>query len=352
VDDVTASDDTAGEPSPAWRRLVERRVLEPIAGEGLRDRKKRELRQRISDVATGMFLDRGFDEVRVSEVAEACDVSEKTVYNYFPTKESLLFDREDDTARQITEALVDRDDGRSVVESILDVLERDVTWLYDEWQASGRSAEGLGAVRRFSTLIEETPALTAALHGMTERLTQVAAEALAARAGVDPEEPEPQMAATIVMGLWRTQFQSMRRYADGVLDVGDARDAVLDELRRAARVAATGVSSFDAVVRSPGTKQQVKEAAEAADQARRQVVAAMKQARAAWREVMAEIQAHHAAQHEAQGRPLDRRSMQREMRAQQQELRAQIRQHQQELRQRQAELHREQMIARRSRKGR
>jgi len=112
-------------------------------GVGLRESKKLHTRQEIADRAMQLFAQRGFDHVTVAEVAKAANVSEKTVYNYFPTKESLLFDREDDTARQINEALVDRNDGRSVVESILDVLERDVTWLYDEWKSSGRSDEGL-----------------------------------------------------------------------------------------------------------------------------------------------------------------------------------------------------------------
>ena len=70
----------------------------PVAGEGLRERKKRLMRQLISNTATSMFLERGFEEVRVAEVAAACEVSEKTVYNYFPTKESLLLDREQDMA--------------------------------------------------------------------------------------------------------------------------------------------------------------------------------------------------------------------------------------------------------------
>ena len=63
------------------------------AGERLRERKKRLMRQQLSDTATRMFLNRGFDAVRVAEVAEACGVSEKTVFNYFPTKESLILDR-------------------------------------------------------------------------------------------------------------------------------------------------------------------------------------------------------------------------------------------------------------------
>src|SRR5208283_4204051 len=61
--------------------------------EGLRERKKRLMRQRLSDTATEMFMERGFDGVRVAEVAAACGVSEKTVFNYFPTKESLVLDR-------------------------------------------------------------------------------------------------------------------------------------------------------------------------------------------------------------------------------------------------------------------
>ena len=58
--------------------------------EGLRERKKRLMRERLSDTAARLFLERGFDAVRVAEVAEACGVSEKTVFNYFPTKEALL----------------------------------------------------------------------------------------------------------------------------------------------------------------------------------------------------------------------------------------------------------------------
>ena len=73
-------------------------------GEGLRQRKKRVMRQLISDTAPAMFLERGFEEVRVAEVAAACDVSEKTVYNYFPTKESLLFDQADEGIKQIAKA--------------------------------------------------------------------------------------------------------------------------------------------------------------------------------------------------------------------------------------------------------
>lgn len=62
----------------------------------LREKKKRETRQRISDVATALFFARGFDEVTVDEIAIAADVSKMTVFNYFARKEELMLDREDD----------------------------------------------------------------------------------------------------------------------------------------------------------------------------------------------------------------------------------------------------------------
>ena len=55
---------------------------------GIRERKRAETYARIQAEAMRLFLERGFDAVRVAEIAEACGVSEKTVFNYFPTKES------------------------------------------------------------------------------------------------------------------------------------------------------------------------------------------------------------------------------------------------------------------------
>jgi AcrR family transcriptional regulator len=60
-----------------------------------RERKKRETRLRISDVATKLFVARGFDTVTLDEIAKAAKVSKMTVFNYFPRKEDLMLDRED-----------------------------------------------------------------------------------------------------------------------------------------------------------------------------------------------------------------------------------------------------------------
>ena len=80
---------------------------ESASAEGLRERKKRLMRKQLSDTATAMFLERGFDAVRVAEVAAACGVSEKTVFNYFPVKEALVMDRLAATVAALRTGLAD-----------------------------------------------------------------------------------------------------------------------------------------------------------------------------------------------------------------------------------------------------
>src|SRR6516162_2087397 len=94
------------------------------AGERLRERKKRLMRQQLSDTATRMFLNRGFDAVRVAEVAEACGVSEKTVFNYFPTKESLILDRLETTRASLRTGLADP--AVPPVQAALAILDREL----------------------------------------------------------------------------------------------------------------------------------------------------------------------------------------------------------------------------------
>lgn len=63
---------------------------------GLRDRKKAKTRERIADVAAGLFAEGGYDAVSVRDVADAAEVSDQTVYNYFPAKQDLVLDRVDE----------------------------------------------------------------------------------------------------------------------------------------------------------------------------------------------------------------------------------------------------------------
>jgi AcrR family transcriptional regulator len=120
--------------------------------EGRRERKKQQTRQAISDVATALFLARGFDAVTVAEVARAADVAVQTVFNHFPTKEDLFFDEQgwwQGPARAIREA----SDGADPV----DLLEG-----YYLAEIRDRSEAGqLATWKQFVRTIEDSPALLA-----------------------------------------------------------------------------------------------------------------------------------------------------------------------------------------------
>lgn len=88
--------------------------------ESRRERKKLQVRQRITDVATGLFAERGFDAVSVTHIAEAADVSRPTVFAYFPRKEDLVFDRFATVADTIVRAV--RDQPGSAMRAVRRVL--------------------------------------------------------------------------------------------------------------------------------------------------------------------------------------------------------------------------------------
>jgi AcrR family transcriptional regulator len=194
---------------------MSRRTLDPAAGpvparssEGLRERKKRQMRRQLSDAATGLFLERGFDAVRVVEVAAACGVSEKTVFNYFPVKEALIMDRLEITLDALRTGLADP--ARTPVQAVLMILDREL----EAMTGSLAGDENRQAVRRFGDLIRATPSLRAYQADMMDQSALVAAGVLAARTGLTADDPEPQIAARALLGLWRVQADSLRRHLD------------------------------------------------------------------------------------------------------------------------------------------
>ncbi len=210
--------------------------------EGLRERKKRLMRQQLSDTATQMFLEQGFDAVRVTEIAEACGVSEKTVFNYFPTKESLILDRLEATVASLRTGLAEPE--VPPVQAALRILDGELGAMTSWLAAQDDPVQAGLMVQRFGALIAATPSLRAHQSDMMDQFTAVAAAILAERAQMSPDDPEPQIAATALLGLWRIQFQSLSKYLDGARTPAQVHQAVTGDVRRAARLIGTGLGSF------------------------------------------------------------------------------------------------------------
>ena len=209
---------------------------------GLRERKKRLMRQQLSDTATRMFLERGFDQVRVADVAEACGVSEKTVFNYFPTKESLVLDRLQTTMESLPGGLADPE--VTPADAALRLLDRELSGMTGWLAAQDDTAQAAREIRRFGDLIRVTPSLRAYQADMMDQLVTVAAQVLAVRAGLSADDPEPQIAARALLGLWHVQAESLRKHLGSARTPAQLHELVMTDVRRAARLIDTGLRSF------------------------------------------------------------------------------------------------------------
>lgn len=92
---------------------------------GLRDRKKAQTRERLADIAAGLFAKHGYDAVAIADVARAADVSDQTVYNYFPAKQDLVLDRADEICERYGRAVLERPEGVSPASALRAVVEED-----------------------------------------------------------------------------------------------------------------------------------------------------------------------------------------------------------------------------------
>lgn len=219
-------------------------MSEQTTGEGLRERKKRLMRQQLSDTGTAMFLEHGFDAVRVADVAAACGVSEKTVFNYFPTKEALVLDRLEATVASLAAGLADPD--VPPVRAALAILAGELSGMTAMLAGPEDPGRARRLIRRFGDLIRTTPSLRAYQSDMTDRFAQVATEVLAARAGMSPADPEPQIAARALLGLWHVQAESLRRHLGDAATPDGLRELVTADVARAARLISSGLGVFAA----------------------------------------------------------------------------------------------------------
>jgi len=159
---------------------------------GLRERHKRETRQAISDIATQMFVERGFDEVTIAQVADAAGVAKMTVTNYFPRKEDLVFDRAGAVIRHLADVIAARPPG----ESMLSAIRRD----YAEAVARADVTLGLSSPA-FARMIVSSPALTSRVREMLDQRERALGDAIAAETGTD--NPQQRLVAAVLASVHR-----------------------------------------------------------------------------------------------------------------------------------------------------
>jgi len=147
--------------------------------EGLRERKKRATRDAIANTARRLFAERGFDAVTVAEIAVAADVSEKTVFNHFPTKEELVFGGGDTGMLRLVAAIRERPPGTSV----LDVFRANSNAMLDV-VARGETEESLLVPR----IVRSSPHLQERLTAGWAREVDALAAAMAEATGADPDD--------------------------------------------------------------------------------------------------------------------------------------------------------------------
>jgi AcrR family transcriptional regulator len=197
---------------------------------GLRELKKQRTREAIADAAFGLFAKRGFERVTAAEVAEAAGVSEKTIFNYFPTKEDLFFDEVPERRAALVEAIT----GRGVGESVPHALRR-LHLAQCERMASPEFAI-------FARIIDESPHLqTKELEVMAD-FERVLAETLEEAAGL--KRLDARIAATLLVGVqWQFFLLARERALAGEHGPAAAR-RLRAELKRAYELLERGLGDL------------------------------------------------------------------------------------------------------------
>lgn len=163
----------------------------------LRESNKARTRLAISDVATRLFIARGFENVTVAEIAEAAHVSVKTVFNYFSTKEDLFFDRADEVRDALVDAVRERPEGTTVLGALHELLiQRRVPFDETGWRPL-RDPQRYEDFRSFIAAEHASPALRARRLAIAESWTHSFEELLAA----EMDERQAKLLAALIVGL-------------------------------------------------------------------------------------------------------------------------------------------------------
>jgi AcrR family transcriptional regulator len=166
----------------------------PRARPGLRERKKAQTRALLAKTAHAMFDERGFASVTVAEIADAANVSVKTLFKYFATKEDLFFSNENELRDRIIAGVRNREPGQSILDSVRQFL---LAMVCVPDQHVARHFDG------FQRSIAGNATLQGRLTLMWERYEIALAEVIRQEAGHGPHDPSPRLVAAQIISLFR-----------------------------------------------------------------------------------------------------------------------------------------------------
>ncbi|MFL6130760.1 MAG: TetR/AcrR family transcriptional regulator [Mycobacteriales bacterium] len=205
--------------------------------EGLRERRKQRTRRLIGDTAWRLFAERGFERVTVADVARAAEVAEATVFNYFRTKEALVFQGMEAFEAALLEAIRDREPGETPVSALGGFLHGQAG------RAALDPATG-DVIATTARMVAASPALRVREGEILDGHAQALARLLALDTGTTPDDPEPLAAAHALIGVHRTILQSTRQAALAGLRGDALARRIQDDIARALAVVARGLQDY------------------------------------------------------------------------------------------------------------
>ncbi|MGW7260210.1 TetR/AcrR family transcriptional regulator [Streptomyces sp. NPDC054834] len=168
---------------------------------GLRESKKQETRQLISDCATKLFIELGFEQTTIAEIAAAARVAKKTVTNYFPRKEDLALDHHEAFTQGLALAVTDRRPDETPLAALSRARR---TALLEHNPVIGFT--GL----TFARMVADSPTLTARLRELHDQREEALAMALAIDTPASAAAIAPQAAAALIAGADRLLFRRIQ----------------------------------------------------------------------------------------------------------------------------------------------
>ena len=206
---------------------------------GLRERKKLRTRQLIADTAMRMFAERGFDAVPVAAVARAAEVSEATVFNYFPTKEDLVYRGMEAFEAELLAAVRDRPAGESIVAAFGRFV------LQPRGFLAAPDEESVRYLIAVAKMIPASPALLARERQILDRYTASLAALIAADTAAVPGDLRPEAVARALIGTHQTLIELVRRrLAEGPVDPADVAREVVARGRQALALLEQGLAGY------------------------------------------------------------------------------------------------------------